>query len=297
MRRKLVKQGQNALTLTLPANWIKAKKLKAGDDVELEEKNQNIIVYRVGEAELSIKNITVQTNHRHQLRSIIASAYKAGFDEILLNFKTRPPLQEINKICNSFTGLEIISQDTNKITLKSFLKTEEKELENLIVKMLQSAKLIAETVHQRWGDVNLKNLRLSLLNLRKLRDHCLRTIHKCDFGGDKSYDYYDFVTQLEKVSNSFCHLAEYSVTNKPKRSDLVSKLILDLEKFYKIYLKKDFSLANKLWLEHRNEVKEAVNIQNLSKLLKEEDPEMVVYFYNINMQFRHLASRLVSLNS
>ncbi|MGV8169112.1 MAG: AbrB/MazE/SpoVT family DNA-binding domain-containing protein, partial [Candidatus Nanoarchaeia archaeon] len=44
MERKLVKQGQNALTVTLPAKWLKQKGLKAGGSVFLEVENNSVVV-------------------------------------------------------------------------------------------------------------------------------------------------------------------------------------------------------------------------------------------------------------
>jgi antitoxin component of MazEF toxin-antitoxin module len=42
MIRKLVKQGDNALTVTLPAHWIKDQGLKTGNEVHLQEIGRNI---------------------------------------------------------------------------------------------------------------------------------------------------------------------------------------------------------------------------------------------------------------
>ena len=44
MERKLVQQGNNALTVTLPSTWLKKYNLKAKDVVELEEAGRAIMV-------------------------------------------------------------------------------------------------------------------------------------------------------------------------------------------------------------------------------------------------------------
>ena len=44
MKRKLVKQGGTALTVSLPAKWARKYNLKAGDEVEGEEEDWTLIV-------------------------------------------------------------------------------------------------------------------------------------------------------------------------------------------------------------------------------------------------------------
>jgi antitoxin component of MazEF toxin-antitoxin module len=47
MERKLVKQGRDALTLTLPAKWLKQKGLKQGDSVFIEQ-HDNFLKLNIG---------------------------------------------------------------------------------------------------------------------------------------------------------------------------------------------------------------------------------------------------------
>ena len=44
MKRKLVSQGRATLTISLPSKWLKTFGLKAGDDIDIEEKGADLIV-------------------------------------------------------------------------------------------------------------------------------------------------------------------------------------------------------------------------------------------------------------
>ena len=44
MKRKIIKQGHNTLTITLPNKWAKELNLLAGDEVDVLESNGSIIV-------------------------------------------------------------------------------------------------------------------------------------------------------------------------------------------------------------------------------------------------------------
>ena len=63
MRRKLVKQGVNALTVTLPAKWIEKKGLKAGDEIDVVEEENKIEIYSDTLKEVKKKNNLSKTRH------------------------------------------------------------------------------------------------------------------------------------------------------------------------------------------------------------------------------------------
>ena len=44
MRRKLVKQGDNALTITLPAAWTRVHQLTPGNEVDVRQEGQELIL-------------------------------------------------------------------------------------------------------------------------------------------------------------------------------------------------------------------------------------------------------------
>ena len=44
MKRKIIKQGHNTLTVTLPSKWVKDLNLSAGDEIELIEKDKSILI-------------------------------------------------------------------------------------------------------------------------------------------------------------------------------------------------------------------------------------------------------------
>lgn len=296
MRRKLVKQGQNALTVTVPAKWTKLNHLEAGDEVEIAEEENNLLVSGLGKSAVKSKTISIEDYSLKQIRSVIASAYKSGYTETTLKFKSPPKPIQINNIINSFTGLEIVSQGKNSLIIKSFLLTEESQIESLIVKMFQVIKLLASTIAENWEKVDVQYIESILKgNIIKIRDHCLRAIHVTKFKGDLSYDYYDFVTILEKISAELYYLALFLSQNKLKKTRLTEVYFSLLDELYQGYLKKDYALSNKLWNKTREKNK-VFNEKLISKTMKKENPALMAHYYHLNLLYRHLSSRLVSLS-
>jgi len=299
MKRKVNRVGQNTLTVSLPARWVKKHGIKQGDEIELVENKGSIVISVEDNIELlNSKTLNLDEPNLHHLRTVIASMYKTGYDEVVLKFKTPPKIEQVNKIANTFTGLEVVSHENNSITIKSFLKTGDRELENLIIKMFQIVKLIASKIEKNWENINHKEIQSIVKeNIIKLRDHCLRIIHSTKYNGDKSYDYYEFVTILEKIAGELLHISSYISTQKPKRSRLTKEFISLLDEVYNCYLKKDFNMTNKLWIKIRQKSESMYGDSNIADTSKENGPGVATHFYNMMMLFRHLSSRLVCINS
>ena len=44
MKRKIIKQGHNTLTVTLPSKWVKKLNLTADDEVDIIEKENSLLI-------------------------------------------------------------------------------------------------------------------------------------------------------------------------------------------------------------------------------------------------------------
>ncbi|MBT3297990.1 hypothetical protein HN385_03635 [archaeon] len=297
MKRKLIKQGYDALTLTLPRKWIRDNSLKPGDEIDIENSGKKLIIKCDSSFSNKVKEIVLgKTNHYH-LRSLIASTYKSGYDEIIIKFKDGRDLEKINEVVNSFTGLEVISGNKKNYVIKSFLLSEGNNIDNLIIKMFQLTKYISETAYTDGLKVDLNNLKIMLKpNTIKLRDHCLRLIHSNKFGGDKSYDYYDLVTILEKLAHAYYIYSVDFVKYNIKKSELDYLIFNNFDKSYKSFLKKDFNDSNNLWLETVDYINNSLE-KDLKKNLKGEKLIMSMHYGHILRLHVHLLSRLLSCNA
>ena len=44
MKRKIIKQGHNTLTITLPSDWVKRFNLQGGNEIDLIEKDNGLFL-------------------------------------------------------------------------------------------------------------------------------------------------------------------------------------------------------------------------------------------------------------
>src|SRR3989338_5327977 len=86
MKRKIIKQGHSTLTITLPTKWAQKLNLKAGDEIDLIEKDNSILINgqengKEKKAVIDISNFTMPLIWR-----FIQGAYRSGYTEIKIIF-------------------------------------------------------------------------------------------------------------------------------------------------------------------------------------------------------------------
>ncbi len=82
MKRKIIKQGRNTLTVTLPSSWARKHGIACGDEIDMLEQEKNLVLRAdKGPAllgvDVDISGLTPSVIWRY-----ILSSYRAGYDEI-----------------------------------------------------------------------------------------------------------------------------------------------------------------------------------------------------------------------
>lgn len=82
MKRRIIKQGHNTLTMTLPAEWVKKHGICPGDEIELIEQGKNLLVKTDKGPCLSTITIDISGLTPLMIWRYVLSVYRAGYDEI-----------------------------------------------------------------------------------------------------------------------------------------------------------------------------------------------------------------------
>jgi len=173
MRRKIIKQGYNTLTISLPIKWAKKLNLKGGDEISITEEENELVIRAKGKkvprkAILDIRYLGLMT------RRSLAALYKAGYDEVEVIFsdpKQLKPIEAgINLECMTF---EIVKITKDRCFIKNISDPSETEFDSLL----------RRTVYL---------LKTSIDDL----DDALK---------ENNYDMIEQVQSLENVNNKFTH--------------------------------------------------------------------------------------------
>lgn len=269
MNRKIIKQGEQAYTITLPVNWIRNNNLKAGDEINFEqEENKIIISCSISKKTIRKVTINLTTQNIMRIRTAICFAYKRGYDKIILKSENKINIMKINQIVENLIGLKIDSQSENSVILKVVFSNETENIEKGINKMLYSIKYLFSEIllaaeSKSYDYSVIEDYYLIIL---KDRDFFQRIITVNNSHDDKSYEYYNFIFLIEKISSNLEHIRRYEILNKKNIDNELNELKLVFEKFdefIKIFLKKDVGLAikiNDFFGEYRKEIYNKNNI-------------------------------------
>ncbi len=134
--RRLIQFGKNSFVLSIPKSWVERNKLKKGDEVNVEESAESLILSSRNESasELRIKKISCDDSIGVG-RNIIA-AYMNNYSIIEIHgLKLRDHIKDIEETTHSLVALEIMEQNSKKIVIKDFLNTQDISIESIIKRM------------------------------------------------------------------------------------------------------------------------------------------------------------------
>src|SRR3989344_1846924 len=110
MKRKAIQLANQTIVVSLPAKWVRQQGIKKGDEIDLEEKgNQLIVAFKIIDKKEERAEIDVSNWNDRLIRLVLSGLNKKGFDEIVVKYdksSTAKTLEELIK--NLFTGFAIV---------------------------------------------------------------------------------------------------------------------------------------------------------------------------------------------
>lgn len=238
MRRKIVKQGNAALTLTLPSSWTKKLNLKAGDELEVEEEKNflKITTERPGEKTIEID---ITELNEPLIWTYIISAYRQGYDEIKIKIK-KEQIKLIQRVVDALLGLAIVEQTTDYCTIKDLSAyPSTKEFGNIKRRIFYLLEEMADSSLKAVKEKNksaLEGIEFQDYNINKFSNFCLRLINKKNLSATLEY----IISELENLGDEYTRL---SLDLADSKSLTISRDILTIFqeinelffKFHKLY--------------------------------------------------------------
>lgn len=205
MKRKLVKQGVNALTVSLPAKWIKKNSLQSGVEIDLEEV-ENSIVITPENTKKPIKRVEVDISDMDSyIQQLFATmVHKKGYDEILVRYKDPKQLKAIRERMDNLLGFEIVEQDNNKCLIKNISGDNESEYDSILRRSFLVTKNMFENIVDSLNNNDFSDID-SILELEKtnnrLTNYCERILVKYMNKGNSSFVSYVIIWNIESIAD------------------------------------------------------------------------------------------------
>ncbi len=152
MKRKLVKQAGQAITLTLPINWIRENNLKAGDEIELEFNEKDLILKSNKKTKVGILDLDTTSFNKRMKYIYINSAYATGIDEIRLETE-----KNYCHDLNQTMGFAVVEQKGTKQIIKDISGDSSADLDEMFKRVYQMIlSFYDRAIEEIFGKNNLK---------------------------------------------------------------------------------------------------------------------------------------------
>jgi len=207
MRRKIIKQGHNTLTITLPSEWARRFNLEAGKEIELDEKDNGLFITteKNGKhkmAEFDITGMDVPTVWKY-----IMGVYREGYSEIKIKFDPKmrfdspykfhsqhrldleykkkrdmgEPIEALHNFVNRFVDFEVVEHGKDFVVVREMGELTNKEFDNSLRRIFLLIRQMAEETLEAIKTNNAKPLSHMHdidINLDKFHDYCVRILNR-----------------------------------------------------------------------------------------------------------------------
>ena len=292
MKRKIISLARSTKVVTLPTSWCESNCLSKGDEVELHENLNSIIISPVKKEKQADIDIT---NLDPMIKRVLGAYYKAGYDILKITFSTQHEFEIIDEVVREeFIGFEIISQNNNTVIAKSISEQSIDEFNSMLRRMiLIITSMIEETIKHKDSIIERKKVSLKDKDVNKIADYCRRMINKNSlislFDTQKlNPPLYYIVEQLEKIGDEIRDLA---LLNEIPNADLLNSIYIYFNSFYDLFYRFELTKISSFG-EKRYEIRDEID-----NLIAIKPSNSLIIYRNILEKTFDMNGALIALNT
>ncbi len=279
MKRKVIQLAGSTLVVSLPSSWAKKNNVKKGEEVDVDEKGSELCISTQNamiEDSTSVSIVGIDP----MVKRALGALYKAGYDEVEVEFAPEELRTAQEVIREEFVGFEVVYKGKNTLTVKKISSIDPEHFDTMLRRMflllLQMAEESLEAVLEKDKEW-LKAIAFMDKDMNKYADFCRRVLNKY---GYKKYrvtsPVYFVVEQMEKIGDCYRDICVFAAENNPEIDpDLFSEVNSFVEMFYKLFYSFDLKELAKFG-KKRYELRD-----QFMQLLSEGDSRMNMCLYNI----------------
>lgn len=265
MKRKIIKQGVGGYTIYLLKKWVEERGLQAGEEVELEETEERLVV--TAKTGKTRKEITIKLDQESAsaTRVILTNLYRLGYDLIKIEYTHQNTFSTIKKtVLNQLLGLEITKAEKNKCLVESLTEPALEKLDQIINRQFFIVKEVLSLLGNK--EKNKESILEYLEEIKKYDNFSKRMINRKRVAVANITLFYTFLTLLTHASRYLLFITE-------AREKVGDKLKVGQEAFeqlHKLYLSKEhkyFYNLHRLEKEFRERYQKVNKNTNLDSYL------------------------------
>lgn len=265
IRRKVIQIANSTQLISLPRKWSQKYNIQKGDELEVEEQGNKILVSTEKTQEAGNIEVNITDLDRDSFMFLIRALYIKGYDEINLVFnnpltmhhrigKKVTFLSQIHEEVNRLTGIEVIQQKENFCLLKVLSESSIKDFDLMfrrIFLLLTDASNDLLTGAVKGDEYLVESIEEKHNSITKFMASALRLLNKVGHPDHKNTPlFYYIIESLDAINDILKESARGIINSKisiSKSTENILTMINDsLQDFSKLFYKFDFKLVEKL---------------------------------------------------
>lgn len=259
MKRKVVRQGKSSLNVSIPNGWIKRHGLNKGDEIDIEEKDDTLVISSGKEKPPETKVLDVSDLDEKSIDWYMTSLYCSGYDELKVIFKDHEQINVIHERIRNLLGFNIMDQKKKYCIIRSISQPVEEEFEPSLRRIFMVMLSIADGTLEALKNKDTKAFN-SVLTMEdtcsRITYFCLRLLNKKGFRSAANTTYlYNLINRLASISYAYGGMMR-KIKEKKLNMDISSDVIeifIDtndlLRTFYKNFYKTESARIHEVAME------------------------------------------------
>lgn len=317
MQRKIIKQGHNTLTITLPSEWAKRFNLAAGKEIDMIERDNGLFVSVEKNGEYKKAEFNIDGKNIPTLWKYFMAVYREGYDELLVRFtpetsvenpykffsqhkldarykkerEKRTVQEAIRSFISRFIGFEIIEHGKDFVLVKEMGEPTTREFDNSLRRVFLLIQQMAEETLNAIKTNNAKILSHTHdvdINLDKFHDYCIRILNKTGNKEPKKTSLlFSTLYLLELIGDEFKNISHHflydfpnsKLSNMEKVGEEIKEM---LDEFYNLFYKFDEKKINRI-----SEIDQKIHF-NIADFYKKASQDEAEVFHHLRIIPRYV---------
>jgi phosphate uptake regulator len=313
MKRKVIQIADSTQLVSIPRKWGIAHNLKKGDELEVKEEGNTLIISTGKIAEAGTVEVDVTGMERDTLMFLVRALYKNGYDEVVLNFKNNKTknlrtgessstMEIISKEVSRLNGMEIFKQKPNQCTIRSLSDESSKVFDTMLRRVFILTLEAIDDLRKGFkegDDVLLESIQQKHDTITRFVVYSQRLLHKL---GDPKHRRTDVLYHILEVIDELMDLIKFSARDllkykisPSKRSiKIYDKVHESFELYYKLFYHFNIGLVTQIntnRYEILNMLVKSANILHKKELMvltnMEQVTEKILNLTVSTMSFKH----------
>ncbi|MDD5192268.1 MAG: hypothetical protein PHH54_01160 [Candidatus Nanoarchaeia archaeon] len=227
MKRKVIKQANQAYTITLPIDWVRRNNVDKNRELEVTEEEKTLIIKNDRDVQSSSANLKVEDLDKRNLTRHITALYAKGIDEINIESK-KDITSDLSWGLSNTIGYALLCKKNDIFQIKDIGGTNYSNLDEIFKRVFQMVLAFYESaINDVFGEQK-ETLEGLQQRDREINKFCLflqRAINKMSYPNQiKGRALFTYSFEIERIGDEVTRFWRANIKHKIKKTNDIKKL-------------------------------------------------------------------------